>query len=476
MVRYAILILFLLLSITQAFAQGKFVYIDNGGNPTHTVSGFSVAGDGALSPLAGFPVSAEGLSSGFGNRTKISPLGKFLFVSNDIGATVSVFRIDANTGSLTLVPGSPFATETATFGALTFEVSPDEHFLFAGNGAVGKLAVFNIAADGSLTPIKNSPFTSPDGDVDSLLRITPDGKFLFWTRGTFEVIDIYSIALDGQLTAIAESPFFPNLDADYVSLDINCAGTLLFMGTTAGDVAVFKIAANGSLAHIQGSPFHFGVGELHVALNSTNQTLLIGNQRTARVLSYNVSPSGDISATPVSNIFIGDPNNEDRRPIDLIVNQDSSRLFVLSADSTALSFALAQNGALTLVPGSPFTNPGGSGYGSTITAFPPRACLPVVEMFDRCIQDESASRVLKINTSTGEYSFFTCDGVTLSGKGAITRRGCTLVLDDAKPDRRIRVTFNDCAATGNGSVQILSTGRTFTLLDRNTSNNSCSCP
>jgi 6-phosphogluconolactonase (cycloisomerase 2 family) len=477
MFKYLIIIaLFLWLPITDVFAQGKFVYVDNVGIPAHTVSGFSVEPGGALSPLAGFPVVTGGASNGFGNRLKVSPLGNFLFVSNDIGATVSVFRIHATTGSLTLVPGSPFSTNTGSFGALSFEVSPDEQFLFAGNSAAGKLAVLNIAADGTLTPIQSSPFDSTGGDVDGILKISPDGKFLFWTRPTSEAIDIFSIATDGALTAVSGSPFFPNLDAGFISVDINCTGTLLFLGTEAGDVAVFSIAQNGNLAHIQGSPFHLSVGELHIELSPDNQSVLVGNLRTARVMSFRVSPSGIITTTPISNIFIGDPSNEDRRPIDIRVNQDGSLLFVLSADSTVLTFAIAQDGSLTSVQGSPFTNPGGSGYGATIAAFPPKACLPPVMVYDRCIQDESGSRILKINTTTGEYLLLTCDGVTISGTALITRRGCTLFLDDSRADRRMRATLNNCAANGTATLQILSTGRMFTLLDRNTNNNSCACP
>jgi 6-phosphogluconolactonase (cycloisomerase 2 family) len=465
-----IVAVFLLLIAGDNLAQGKFVYVDNLGNTTHSVSGFSVDSNGVLSPLAGFPVATGGRSNTFGNRLKISPSGKFLFVSNDVDASVSVFRINSTDGSLTLVTESPFATNTNS-GPLSFELSPDERFLFAGNSSVSRIAVFNIAADGFLTPIQNSPFRSGSNGIGGTLKITPDGKFLFWHKYLNEFIGINSIAADGALTP-APNPFFIDSDLydDIFSLEINCAGTRLFVGTEGGYIAVLNIAADGSLSHISGSPFQVSNGILSIELSPDDKTLFAANFNTARVLSFGVSDSGVISLTPISNIFIGDANDEDRRPIDLDVNHNGSFLFVLSANSEVLPFQIAQDGSLSAVQG----NSGQSGYGATIAAFPPKNCAASIS-FDRCIQDESGNRILKINSVTGDYLFLTCEGTTIAGKGLIRTRGCSLTLEDFKADRRVKASFDDCTAKATASLQIISANRTYTLVDRNMNDSACAC-
>jgi 6-phosphogluconolactonase (cycloisomerase 2 family) len=471
-----IVAVFLLLIAGDNLAQGKFVYVDNLGNSTHTVSGFSVDSNGVLSPLAGFPVATGGISHSGGNRLKISPSGKFIFVSNDDNATVSVFRINSTDGSLTLVTGSPFATNTGSLGSLSFELSPDERFLFAGNSGRSKIAVFNIAADGFLTPVQNSPFNSVAGGDFGTLKISPNGKFLFWNRLISESIATYSVAADGALTPAPNFLFFIDSDLydDIFSLEINCAGTQLFVGTEGGYVAVLNIAPNGNLSHVSGSPFHLSNGLLTIKLGADDKTLFAGNVYTARVLSFSVSDSGVISLTPTSNIFIGDTNNEDRRPIDLDVNQNGSLLYVLNSNSEVLPFQIAQDGSLSAVQGSPFTNPGGSGGGATIAAFPPKTCAASIS-FDRCIQDESGNRILKINSVTGDYLFLTCEGTTIAGKGLIRTRGCSLILEDFKADRRVKASFDDCTAKATASLQIIPANRTYALIDRNMNDSTCAC-
>src|SRR5262249_50956344 len=77
-----------------------------------TVSGLSGSGlvlqniiqnTGALTPLTGFPVAAG--SNAF--SISIDSTNQFLYVTNEGGATVSGFRLDADSGALTPIPGAP---------------------------------------------------------------------------------------------------------------------------------------------------------------------------------------------------------------------------------------------------------------------------------------------------------------------------------------------------------------------------------
>ena len=96
--------------------------------------------------------------------------------------------------------------------------------------------------------------------------------------------------------------------------------------------------------------------------------------------------------------------------------------------------------------------------------------------FDLCLQDESAGNILRINSLTGAYQLAICQVFTIDGTGTISTRGCLLTLQVNGPDRRVLVTIDTCRKFASAYVQLFSTGRSVSILDRNTANNTCACP
>ncbi len=96
--------------------------------------------------------------------------------------------------------------------------------------------------------------------------------------------------------------------------------------------------------------------------------------------------------------------------------------------------------------------------------------------FNICLQDETNNSLLQIDSTTGNYRFTNCQGFMIGGTGTITTRGCLVTLQVDGPDRRLLARIDTCLKSGTGYIQVLSTGRNFSILDRNTSNNGCSCP
>jgi uncharacterized delta-60 repeat protein len=96
--------------------------------------------------------------------------------------------------------------------------------------------------------------------------------------------------------------------------------------------------------------------------------------------------------------------------------------------------------------------------------------------FDLCLQDDNNFSLLQINSTSGEYSFTDCGATSLGGIGAVSKRGCLVTLRVGSGDRRVNVQIDTCQRKGFGSIQILSQGRTFSFIDRDTANNSCGCP
>lgn len=187
--------------------NGQFLYTSN--PSTNLITGFSIGTNGALtqlpattSPSKGSPVFLAFDSS-----------GSFLFAVNAGGnlggPSVSTFSISA-TGALTEVTGSPTTVGTAPVAAVF-----SQGFLYVLNQTSGTISAFGFATStGQLTELQGSPFTVGTRPVS--LSTAALGKFLIATTtgssgsGT---IAVFSIAADGTLTPVTGSPFTPDTAA-----------------------------------------------------------------------------------------------------------------------------------------------------------------------------------------------------------------------------------------------------------------------
>ena len=454
-----------LLLIPNLYAQGDLVYINSGGS---AVSAFSFGADRILSEVPGSPFITGGGAGTFQNGIATSALRHCLYASNNVGARVSAFSIDPITGVLSSIPGSPFDTGTGILGGVLLAISPNEQFLFALNGSTGNLATFRIAFEGSLIRL---PLVPPVSGLGKQMRVSPDGRFLFVLEGFSGVtIGVFSIGTDGELARISQTHFTPASDCDNGALDLNCAGNLLFAASECGDFFVFNVDRNGTLTPIPGSPFIANIGVTALSSNSPGSLLFTISNGDKRIRVFGVDQAGTVSPVPVSSVDITNPSDEDTTPVDLAINKDENILYVNSADGTVFVFAVSPSGVLSPVQGSPF--PAGPSFGATITAFPGRSCGPA---FDLCIQDDSNTNILQLNSTTGDYRVANCKGVIAAGTGKLTKKGCLITLQHYASDRRVLANIDTCQNKATATIQLLSPGTTLTIADRNIRNNSCVC-
>jgi len=88
----------------------SFFYAASAGNNLY---GYAInAATGALTAMSGSPFSGGGGTWG----VVVDPTGSFLYVADATANTVSAFSINSSTGVLTAVSGSPYATGTRPIG------------------------------------------------------------------------------------------------------------------------------------------------------------------------------------------------------------------------------------------------------------------------------------------------------------------------------------------------------------------------
>ena len=275
----------------------------------------------------------------------------FLYGSNLATNTISGFIINPADGTLTPVSGSPFSTPT---GDTSIAVSRDFKFLYAADFGMNQVSAFSINSDGSLSPLMGTPFPAGNGPVSVVTHPTAD--FLYVSnQGSGEVM---VFVIDPELTksssvAIGNSPLFSAMTPD---------GTHYYQTVSSlAQIAGFSVSAtDGSLTAISGSPFSTGFFPRTIAIDPASQflyaTISSSFQGTSNsVYAYTIDPaSGALIAVPGSPFAAGE------NPVSATVDVSGRFLFVANNANTAngnsvSAFSIDPDaGVLTAVPGSPF--------------------------------------------------------------------------------------------------------------------------
>lgn len=362
--------------LSRLQAQNMYVFTnDSPGSGPNTVSALRVNADKTLSPIPGTPFFTGGSGGAglFGSfRSALSPDGQFLFASNAGSSDVSVFTINANDGVLTLIQGSPFSTGGSGVSGISLSVTPDGKFLYASDAGSNTVTAFRVASHGALTMI-GSPISA--GGIPDGTKVTPDGRFLAVTLVDANQVAMFNIGSDGSLIPVFGSPFTGLGSALATSVDVNCGSDLLFANnlTFATEVQVFGIDKEGVLGSIAGSPFQSTAGggsSNNILLSPDNSTLFASNNGDpGSITVFRVAPDGSLSLVlgspfPTTGGFV---------PTGMATSRDGSVLFVANLTSSVGVFTVANDGTLAQVPGSPFATGHDVGF-SALVAWPPATC------------------------------------------------------------------------------------------------------
>ncbi|MHB1669509.1 lactonase family protein [Thiomonas sp.] len=225
---------------------GTFAYVANGGasvqNGPGTVSAYRVdAATGALIPIPGSPFAAGRYPS----SVVVHPAGTFVYVTNVDDNTVSAYRIHAATGALTPIPGSPFAG-TPTIPVSPFAgapvaryapepscitINPAGTFAYVANFGSNSVSAYRInPGTGALTTLPDSPFAAGGNPVT--VAIHPAGTFAYVAVLGGRAVLAYRInALTGTLTPVPGHAAYVNTSPS--SITVNPAGTFAYV-TSSG--------------------------------------------------------------------------------------------------------------------------------------------------------------------------------------------------------------------------------------------------
>ncbi|HZV76430.1 MAG TPA: beta-propeller fold lactonase family protein [Candidatus Babeliales bacterium] len=246
--------------------SGKYAYVSEGATTSGfagTVEGFTInAITGKLTKLTGSPWEA-GSEPGL---LAVDPAADFLYAPSS--GAIFAFRIDAATGALKDVEGSPFVNRG---GPYAIAISPNGKFLYAGNLHSSDVSAFTIdSKTGRLHAVKGSPFAAGNTPIDA--NVTPNGKYLYVANRESKNVSAYAInATTGALSAVKGSPFKAGHAA---GVGITPSGSFAYLpnASPANNVWGFTIGATGKLTPILGSPFPAGRIPIGFTVDATGKS------------------------------------------------------------------------------------------------------------------------------------------------------------------------------------------------------------
>ena len=251
--------------------SGKFAYVtaNSGGIYAYAIN----ASSGVLKQVRGSPFASGTDATG----VAIDPHGEFAYMTNTVANNVSAYTINRSTGALKPVKGSPFGAGTEPSAVA---IDPTGKFAYVANEgytSAGNVSAYAInASSGALKPVKGSPFEA--GSTPFGVAIVPSGKFAYVTAG-YGGIYAYAInASSGVLKQVRGSPFASGTDATGIAIDPH--GEFAYMtNTVANNVSAYTISrSSGALTHVKGSPFIAGTLPIAVAIDPTGKCAYVANE------------------------------------------------------------------------------------------------------------------------------------------------------------------------------------------------------
>ena len=155
---------------------------------------------GALTPQG----NALSLDPGTTSNLYITPNGNYVFISLGTGG---VDILTFNTGSGVITKQQRLAPKSSTNGDFGLASDPTSKYLFVTETGISAVRVLNINTTGSsiLTELATSPV--PTGLGPSQVLVTANGSYVYVTNRTDGTISGFALSANGALTALSGSPY-----------------------------------------------------------------------------------------------------------------------------------------------------------------------------------------------------------------------------------------------------------------------------
>ena len=358
------------------------VYVNDNTAGANTVAGFDRHADGTLTPMSGSPFAVGGAGTGGAigpqvasqGALQLSSDGRYLLAVDAGSNQISVLRIQWN-GSLTPAAGSPVSSG----GSDPVSITVHNRFVYVANAGAGdsNYTGFTLGFGGQLQPLAGSTVALPDNAQPGDVLFNGDGTRLVGTRVGSSQIDSFTVGWNGLLTAAAGSPFTAQGAGPFGAEFRPTNPSQLFWptnpsqlyvsnahngGTNLGTVSAFTDGRGGTLTSIDASPFADQQNApCWVEISHDGRYLFAVNTGSSSISSYAIAADGALS-------LLGSTPFSEQGALDARLAPDGRTLWVVNHGSNAVSGFAVRGGTLTELSTSPTALPAGaSPFGIVVT-------------------------------------------------------------------------------------------------------------
>jgi 6-phosphogluconolactonase len=347
-----------------------YVYVNLNTAPGNTIAGFARQADGSLTALPGSPFAAGGVGTGstIGSQGALQATadGRYLLAADAKSNQISVLRIKPD-GTLQPAGGSPVSSG----GVQPVSIAIAGDLVYVGNTGPGgsNYTGFRLNRGGHLRPIAGSTVALPDGSGLGDVLLSPDGEHLIGTRVATSLIDSFAVDDNGRLVRAPGSPF-PAQTGFYGPFGSAFRPTnpsQLYVtnahnaqgGGGPGTVSAYTVAADGTLTPIGASPYADNqIAPCWAAIAPDGQTLFAANTASDTISAYTINKDG--SLTLMGSTPLRKPGGASAvGPFDLHIDPSGQTLYVVDEKLPAVSIFAISGSSLTELASSPVALPAG---------------------------------------------------------------------------------------------------------------------
>jgi 6-phosphogluconolactonase (cycloisomerase 2 family) len=336
------------------------LYVADAGYPTASSTLSALKIDPNTGAVTG---TLSGYNTGGSQATAVAAnlQGTLVYSSNLWTNNIGGFTVDANTGSLTTITGSPFIASNP-YG---IGIDPSSRFFYAADYNTGLRAYSVDSATGALTELAGSPFSTGLGPI--ALSIDPGGRLLYVLNSASASISGYSLdSLTGIPTMLSSAPYVATTATGYPRfMVIDATGRYLyvvvcsdFRGDSYNLLGYAIDSKTGTLTPLSSSPMTTGKNPVAVVADPAGPWLYVGADA---VYGYAIAPDGSLNAVPGFPGTIIDPAL-------YLALEASGKYLYAGNDKGITGFTVdPRTGALTAGPSYPF--PSGKGAWALTSTF-----------------------------------------------------------------------------------------------------------
>jgi 6-phosphogluconolactonase (cycloisomerase 2 family) len=341
------------------------LYVNDNTAPANTIAGFDRHADGTLTPIPGSPFATGGVGTGavIGSQGALqTTAGGRILLAVDPGSNDIAELLVGRDGRLWRLPRATVSSQ----GTEPVSIAVARGLVYVANAGAGGSNYAGLRFDrfGRLQPIPGATFALPDAAQPGDVLINSTATKLVGTRVGTSQIDSFAIDHSGRLHPASGSPFaaqgpgpfgseFNPIDPDQVFVS-NAHG-----GAGAGSVSAFRDGPGGVLTSIGASPFaDQQTAPCWVEISRDGRHLFAVNTAVPSISSYRIERDGTlelIGSTPFSGA-----NASSLAPEDARLSPDGATLWVVDSKGDAVSAFAVDGGHLTQIAAAQTTLPAGA--------------------------------------------------------------------------------------------------------------------